>query len=244
MRSSKTTLNHSSLGNKPRHLIVGYMGEVGRALYDIFYQADYNAIAGIDRNPSEGIQDCSGIGDNTKFDILHICIPFGPRFEQIVREYQKEFKSKFTVIHSTVPVGTCSKLNAIHSPIRGIHPNLKEGIMTFPKLLGGKDASKVADAFRRVGMKVILYDKSETTEAAKLFDTEYYRACIEFAQRVKTYCDKQGLSFHEVYTLPNITYNEGYTELGHPEFVRPVLQPIMTPIGGHCVLPNKELIND
>ncbi len=93
-------------------------------------------------------------------------------------------------------------------------------------------------------MKVILFDKAETTEALKLFDTEYYRTCIEFAHRVNRFCEKHGLIFSEVYTIPNITYNEGYTELGHPEYVRPVLQPIMTEIGGHCLLPNQKLIKN
>ena len=93
-------------------------------------------------------------------------------------------------------------------------------------------------------MKVVLYDKPETTEALKLFDTEYYRHCVEFAKEVKTFCDKHDLSFSEVYTIPNISYNEGYTKLGHPEFTRPVLQPIMKEIGGHCLLPNQKLLNE
>ena len=77
----------------------------------------------------------------------------------------------------------------------------------------------------------------------KLFDTEYYRVCIEYCQRVKRYCDEHNLNFHEVYTLGNQTYNDGYIALGHPEFVRPVLQPIMKEIGGHCVLENSKLID-
>ena len=110
-------------------------------------------------------------------------------------------------------------------------------------MLGGKQASEVADYFRRAGMKVVLFDKSETTEAAKLFLTEYYRECINFAKRVKTYSKKNDLSFHEIYTIPNTIYNQGYKELGFEEFIRPILQPIMTPTGGHCVEPNKELIS-
>jgi len=93
-------------------------------------------------------------------------------------------------------------------------------------------------------MKVALFDKPETTEAMKLFDTEYYKVCIEFAQRVKKYCDKRGLNFHEVYTLANQTYNEGYQKLGNPEVVRPVLQPIMKKIGGHCILSNSKLLKE
>lgn len=217
-----------------RSLIVG-LGEVGSALNELLschYEVDV-----VDKS----FQSYSALNDG--YDIMHICFPYSDKFIENVKEYQDKYKPKYTVIHSTVPVGTSSAVSSVHSPIRGIHPHLREGIETFVKFLGGPQASEVADYFRRAGMRVCLYNKSETTEALKLFDTEYYRACLEFVQRVKRYCDKHNLSFHEVYTIPNETYNSGYTELGHSEYVRPVLQPIMTEIGGHCVLPNKKLID-
>ena len=209
------------------------MGEVGQALGKVL--ADYNPVY---VDPAKGQE----YGKELEVEIMHITFPYSDNFIQYVKEYQEKYKPKYTVIHSTVPVGTSSHVGAIHSPIRGLHPNLESGIRTFVKFLGGADASAVADYFRRSDIRVALFDKSETTEALKLFDTEYYRVVIEFAHRVKTYCDKHNLNFHEVYTLGNQTYNEGYTKLGHPEFVRPVLQPIMKPIGGHCVVPNSELI--
>lgn len=175
-------------------------------------------------------------------DIMHICFSYSDEFISYVKSYREGFRPKYTIVHSTVPVGTCRQLNAIHSPIIGQHPFLEEGIRTFPKFLAGEQASEVADYFRRVGLKIILFDKQETTEASKLFLTEYYKVCIEFAQRVKEYCDEHDLSFHEVYTIPNQVYNSGYEKLGYKEFVRPVLQPIMTPISGHCVVPNSELL--
>jgi len=207
-----------------KHLIIGD-GEVGTALGSAMEIAVW------------GKHDWS-----EHFDIIHICFPYSEEFESEIKRYQELHTPKYTIIHSTVPLGTSRKCGAIHSPIRGIHPNLEEGIRTFVKFIGGEQASEVADEFRRKGMKVMLFDEPETTEAMKLFDTEYYRVCIEFAQRVKRYCDKHQLSYSEVYRLANITYNEGYKELGHPEFVRPVLEPIMKEIGGHCVMPNKKLI--
>ncbi len=208
-----------------KHLVIG-VGEVGSAIIRIF-----NCIgADLDSN----IQG--------QYDIIHICFPYSSSFEENVRKYQIKHASKYTVIHSTVPVGTSRKLYAVHSPIRGLHPNLYEGIMTFPKFLGGEQASEVADEFRRHGLKVVLCDKQESTELGKLLDTEYYRACIEFTQRAKELADKYDVPFHESYTLFNESYNEGYTKLGHSEYVRPVLQPIKGKIGGHCVLPNQKLL--
>lgn len=229
MRSKKKLRIRERKMNKSKHLIIG-AGEVGHALYKVL--SPHYVIAIIDKD-----QEVLGA-----VDLLHICFPYSETFIEDVKNYQEKYKPKYTVIHSTVPVGTSRECSAVHSPIRGIHPNLEGGIRTFIKYIGGAGASDVADYFRRAGIKVCLYDTPEATEALKLFDTEYYRHVIEFAHRVKTYCDKHNLSFHEVYTLGNQTYNEGYTQLGHPEFVRPVLQPIMKPIGGHCLVPNSELI--
>ena len=208
-------------------------GEIGSALYSILH--NYYEIGLVD------LSSRSNIPNNV--DILHICFPFSKTFIQEVKEYQKEFKPIFTIIHSTVPVGSCRLVDAIHSPVIGQHPFLEKGLMTFSKMLSGAQASKVADYFRRAGFKIVLFDKQETTEAAKLFLTEYYRECIEFAKKVKTYCDKNNLNFSEVYRIPNQIYNDGYKKLGHEEFVRPILEPIMTEISGHCVIPNSKLIN-
>lgn len=218
-----------------KSLLLG-LGEVGEALREILYEVyGVEGLSGLSVDGSFGDLDC-------KFDIMHVCFSYSDNFITHVRNYQEKYKPLFTIIHSTVPVGTSRKLNAMHSMIRGMHPNLVEGIRTFPKIIAGKDASLVVDYFRRAGLKVIIYDEPETSEAAKLFDTEYYRHCIEFALEVKDFCVKHNLNFSEVYTIPNQTYNESYVKLGHPEYVRPVLQPMMKPIGGHCVGPNAKLL--
>lgn len=215
-----------------KSLVIG-KGEVGAALTKIL--REQYVVDTLDLDSRTNLQ---------KYEIIHICFPYSPKFIDYVKAYQEKYQPKYTVIHSTVPVGTARSLDAIHSPVRGLHPNLESGIRGFVKFIAGPQASDVADYFRKAGIKVMLFDRQENSEALKLFDTEYYRVCIEFAHRVKQYCIDHNLSFSDVYRMGNITYNEGYTKLGHPEFVRPILEPIMTPIGGHCVMQNKELIND
>ena len=214
------------------HLICG-RGEIGKSLKRVLQP--FYKIVSLDKNEAD-------FADNTPIEVMHICFGYSDKFISEVKRYQEKYKPKYTVIHSTVPVGTSRQCGATHSPCRGMHPYLEEGIKTFVKFIGGEQASEVSHYFRRAGLKVILFDKQETTEAGKILDTEYYRHCIEFAHKVKKYCIQHDLNFHEVYTLFNQTYNSGYSELGHSEFIRPVLQPIMTPIGGHCVLQNKDLI--
>jgi UDP-N-acetyl-D-mannosaminuronate dehydrogenase len=215
--------------NKSESCVIG-LGEVGSAIQRIFNADGYDI-------KNVGVSDIP-----KQYDYLHICIPYSDNFIKFVEIEQAIHSPKYTIIHSTVPVGTSRKCKALHSPIRGLHPNLYEGIMTFEKFIGGEKASEVADVFRKAGLKVILCDKQETTELGKLLDTEYYRACIEFTKHAGKLSYAHDVPFHEVYTLFNMTYNQGYKKLGHEEYVRPVLQNINTPIGGHCVTQNAKLL--
>lgn len=219
-----------------RNLIIG-LGEVGTAIRKVFGNAETRYY---DNKQDKFPQNISDI------EYMHICFPYSKTFIDDVQTYQATFHPKYTIIHSSVPVGTTVQVHTktVHAPIRGLHPDLEKGIRTFAMFIGGGYGSEVADYFRRAGLKIILVDNSEATEAGKLFDTEYYKVCIEFAKRVKEYCNEYELNFHEVYTLFNDTYNKGYLSLHRPEFVRPVLQPIMTPIGGHCVENNSKLLGE
>lgn len=214
-----------------RTLIVG-KGEIGKSLERIFskhYETDI-----IDKGEISQI----------KPEIMHIAFPYSNRFEEFVNDYQQGYKPDFTVIHSTVPVGVSKRLDAIHSPVIGIHPHLEESIKTFTKYLSGPKASEVAQYFRRAGIKVYLFPKQETTELAKIASTTFYATMIEYVKELNRTCEKKGLSFTEVYTLWTDNYNKGYQKLGHPEYTRPNLVPIMTKQNGHCTIPNLELWNN
>lgn len=209
-------------------LIIGN-GEIGKALYNCL--KDYHEVYVRDK------QAVAVYG----IEILHIAFPYSKDFLREVKKYQNKYKPKFTIVHSTVPVGTCKKVNAVHSPVIGVHPYLAESIKTFTKFLGGEDASGVADYFRRANIKVYLTDKAETTELMKVLCTTKYGIDIEYVKDVKSQCKKYGVPF-EAWTLWTENYNKGYLNLGQEQFTRPNLVPIMTKTGGHCVLPNAKLI--
>lgn len=210
---------------KQEHLVIG-IGQIGTAIASIF-QCD-----GIDKDQK---------ADQKQYKYIHICFPYSDSFIDQVKQYQDEYSPEYTILHSTVKPGTSNLLDAVSSPVLGIHPHLEEGIRTFTKFLGGEKASEVADEFRRNGLKVYITDNSETTETMKILDTTFYGLCIEYTKEVKRVCKKNGLPF-EMWTLWTNNYNEGYVKLGHPEYVRPNLVPIMKSIGGHCVLPNTNLM--
>jgi len=209
-------------------LIIG-AGEIGNSLYGVLKQNYEVYLKDLEPLVIDGIE------------IMHICFPYSDKFSDAVSSYQKQYNPKYTVIHSTVPVGTSRSLNALHSPVVGLHPYLQESIKTFIKFLSGEGADKVADYFRRAGIKVYLVDKQETTELAKLSQTTFYALMIEYVKDLKLQCNKLGLPFSDVYTLFSQNYNEGYKKLGYPEYIMPLLIPIMKEQGGHCTIPNLKL---
>jgi len=211
-----------------RTLIIG-AGEIGKSLALALKEYDLDIID-------------KGIERDKTYEIMHICFPYSDKFVGSVNGYQEKYCPKYTVIHSTVPVGTSKRCNAIHSPCIGIHPHLEESLKTFTKFLGGKQASEVAQYFRRAGIKVSVTNKSETTELMKICSTSFYGLCIEWTKEVKRLCDENDIPF-ESWTLWTDNYNKGYEKLGCPEYSRPNLTPIKTKIGGHCVLPNLDFLD-
>jgi len=150
------------------------------------------------------------------FDVMHICFPFNKNFVRDVRKYQKRFKPSYTIIHSTVSVGTSARCQAFHSPVRGLHPHLEQGIKTFIKYLAPRSL-ELAAYFKKAGVKVREVEKPETTEALKLWDTTYYGWNIMFEKLVHAWCVKHSVDFNIAYTDANVTYNEGYKKLGRPQ---------------------------
>lgn len=229
-------------------LIIG-AGEVGKGLYEVLHGV-YGENVRI-RDVEEPVEPLP------KIDYVHICIPFTDRssFKKIVKTYVRQYQPEIVVIHSTVPPGTTRSFGPsfVHSPIRGKHPDLANGIRTFTKFIGSVvpdlttgdvPANKIAAYFIGANIPTMVFSKSETTELGKIMETTQYGWFIALSKEIKKLCELKGLDFTEVYTLQNQTYNEGYAKLGMSHYCRPILSPIDGPIGGHCVVPNAKLLKD
>ena len=101
---------------------------------------------------------------------------------------------------------------------------------------------KAVDYLNRAGIRTQVFASPETTELAKVLCTTRYGWAIMEMKETARLCEQYGVPFHEVYTEWNNNYNDSYARLGELRFLRPTLFPLPGEIGGHCVIPNCELL--
>ncbi len=208
-----------------KHLIIGN-GEVGKALKDIF-KCDIHDLDPINNQP---------------YEVIHIAFPYSKKFVKHVKKYQERYNPKYTIIHSTVPVGTSTKLKANHSPITGVHPRLVESIKTFTKFIGGNDSQILSEEFNKYGLNSVAVLRSEETEAGKLYNLLTYGINILIEKEIHQFCMSQNLNYDVVYKDFVKMYNNGYRKLGMSHINIYELEHKEGGIGGHCIVENSPLL--
>ena len=121
-----------------------------------------------------------------------------------------------------------------HSPLLGKHARMLEDILGYTKFVGGIDpaaSTNAAQHFASIGMRTRILSSPETTELAKLTETTYFGLLIAWAQEVERYCDQLGQDYDEVVSL--------FEQI---KFLPPV-KYFPGVIGGHCVMPNIEILS-
>lgn len=210
-------------------VVVG-LGEVGRPLFELLSK-HYDVI---------GVDITLPPGPLGKVDVLHVCYPF--EIKDFVGEtvrYIELFKPTLTIIHSTVAIGTTRAIAQrtgaamAHSPVRGKHVRMLEELRTYTKFVGAMDpvsGKHAAEHFESAGLKTRILSAPEATELAKLTETTYFGLLIAWAQEVERYCDQVGQSYEEI-----ISFYEEISFFPATKFFPGI-------IGGHCVMPNIEIL--
>jgi UDP-N-acetyl-D-mannosaminuronate dehydrogenase len=210
-------------------VVVG-LGEVGRPLLE--FLSEHYRVIGVDITPPS-----KPIG---KVDVLHVCYPFEIKdFVGETARYIELFKPTLTIINSTVGVGTTRAIAertgaaVVHSPVRGKHVRMKQELRTYAKFVGGIDPASgkyAAEHFESAGLKTKILSAPEATELAKLTETTYFGLMIAWAQEVERYCDQVGQAYEEIVSF--------YEEISF----FPATKYFPGIIGGHCVMPNIEIL--
>lgn len=214
-------------------LLLGF-GEVGQALYKTF--KPYHDIDVLDK---DGWVFSPSL---ISYTVLMVAIPYTDDFEDVVNATIKKYNVRHTIIFSSVPVGTTSKvINAVHSPVEGRHPNLHSSMMVFTRFVGGKRTRSIYRFFKQAEFEVEWLKSSDWTEALKLQSTTNYGINIEYARYVNALCTMLNMPYKYVKQY-NESYNALYAVLNEHGIKRYILDPPKGKIGGHCIRQNAKLL--
>jgi len=229
-----------------KDIVIG-LGEIGMPIYKILSKA--YPVEGLDKNKKLLNQKKN---DSLKFhdiDFIHFCIPYNKMFEKTICAYDENFSPNAIVIHSTVKPNTSyniqKKLSTpiIYSPIRGVHKRMSSDLKRYSKFFAidnshpnsKKISNQYQKKFAKLGIKTKKISTPLTLELSKIVvDTSYYGWLINYAQISKIIADKFHVDYDEMWTFSD----EIHKFLNN----RPKMFPGF--IGGHCVIPNLNLIDD
>jgi UDP-N-acetyl-D-mannosaminuronate dehydrogenase len=216
----------SSPGSSAAVLVVG-LGEIGRPLLEILRGAHDAAGRDIEDRPFGGVQ------------VLHLCFPYSPDFVSSAARYVSLYEPEVVVVNSTVIPGTTTEIHdktgipAVYSPVRGKHARMTEEMLRYRKFVAGTSAHAVAlvdEHFTAAGISTQRMSSPEALELAKLLETTYFGVQVAWAQEMDRFAGAVGADywetiafFEEIDFLPPVAFQPGY-------------------IGGHCVMPNLDLL--
>ncbi|MEM2160073.1 MAG: hypothetical protein QXN55_03870 [Candidatus Nitrosotenuis sp.] len=225
--------------------VVAGLGEIGSPIRQLISKTT-NTV-GYDKNPK--LTDKQSKHDNLPTRLLHVCIPFNENFERNVLDLNKKYSPMGIVVHSTISPRTTKKLQhkldipIIYSATRGVHKRMLYDLKRYTKFYAiEKDApnakwatSVYSNLMKKVGVKTKQMTNPMTLELAKIIvDTSYYGWLINYAQLSNMIAIKHKVDYDEMWSFAD----EIHKYLGN----RPKMFPGF--IGGHCVIPNLELVND
>ena len=248
LNQSKTVNNNKKtlIMKQKKNIVVG-LGEIGKPILKLFSKHDL--VIGYDVNTKlmnkKRFEQFSSL--DTSF--LHICIPFNKKFIKSVILLIKKFDPDCVVIHSTVKPYTTKKIQEvssipiIYSAVRGVHKRMLYDLIRYTKFYAIENntpklkwaSSTYSKFLKTCGIKTKKLSSPITLELGKLIcDTSYYGWLISYAQLSNRIAINNKVNYDEMWLFAD----EIHKYLGN----RPKMFPGI--IGGHCVIPNLELVHD
>lgn len=210
-------------------------GEVGRALYDLLskkYKVEVR-----DWEESRCIPQ-----PNDEVRFVHVCIPYGETFVPQVTHYAKVHAGQVVIIHSTIPPGTTESIHQrtgkpiVYSPIRGVHTRFVDDLKRYTKFYAviGDLSPEQLLSFETSFNKTQRVENPTSLELAKVNETTLYGVLIAYWKNIDETAKEIGAD-------PDVL--RGFChEVNENLHNRPVMYNDGKPIGGHCVIPNLELL--
>jgi len=235
------------LYNLQKKDIVSGLGEIGGPILKLISKT--TLAAGYDVNQKLVDKTKLAKYDKLQTRFLHICIPFTKKFNSNVISLYEKFKPQGMVIHSTISPNTTKTIQSrvsvpvIYSATRGVHKRMLYDLRRYTKFFAiepdapnSKWASKeFKNMMKKAKVKTKQMPNPVTLELAKIIvDTSYYGWLINYAQLSNMMAIKHKVSYDEMWSFSD----EIHKYLGN----RPKMFPGF--IGGHCIIPNLDLLKD
>lgn len=239
--------NRNFRHKKMKKNVVAGLGEIGKPISKLISPATLTVE--YDINPKLINKNKLNQYEKYSTNFLHVCIPFNKKFNQNVISLNKKFKPKAIVIHSTVSPNTTRllqkklKIPIIYSATRGVHKRMLQDLKKYTKFYALESnspnknwaSSEFVKLMKKSGVKTKKMSNPLTLELAKIVvDTSYYGWLINYSQLSNIIAIKHRVNYDEMWSFSD----EIHENLGN----RPKLYPGF--IGGHCVIPNLELIKE
>ncbi len=227
--------------------VVAGLGEIGNPILKLFSKG--TIVVGFDINRKLVNNQKLKKYEKTPTRILHACIPYNEKFHRNISSLNKKFNPSIIIIHSTIAPYTTKKIQksliipVIYSATRGVHKRMLSDLKRYTKFYAiENDAPKrkwaistYSKLLRKQGIKSKKMSSPITLELAKIIvDTSYYGWLINYAQLSNMIAKKHGINYDEMWSFAD----EIQKYLGN----RPKMFPGF--IGGHCIIPNLDLISD
>jgi len=227
--------------------VVAGLGEIGKPILRLVSKT----APAVGYDTDEKLIDKKLIAKYEKLEtrFLHVCIPFTKHFIQSIISLYNKFNPESIVIHSTISPNTTKQLQekltipVIYSATRGVHKRMLYDLKRYTKFFAVDPntpnadwaASTYSKTLAKCGVKTKRMSNPITLELAKIVcDTSYYGWLINYSQLSNMIAIKHKVDYDEMWSFAD----EIQKFLGN----RPKMFPGF--IGGHCVLPNLDLIND
>lgn len=227
--------------------VVAGLGEIGNPISKLLSKSF--PVVGFDINKNLIDQKSYQKYADLPTQFLHICIPFTPNFIKNVNNLHVKFQPEIIVIHSTVSPYTTQKIQQllpapiIYSATRGVHRRMLYDLRRYTKFFAiypnaprQKFASReYSKMLKKCGVKTKQMSNPITLELAKIIvDTSYYGWLINYAQLSNMIAIQHDINYDEMWSFSD----EIHKFLKN----RPKMYPGF--IGGHCVIPNLDLIHN
>lgn len=227
---------------KQKTAVVIGCGEIGMPIYRL-------CCTGFEQVLAEDLRLEDPAKPKYDVEVMHVALPGDlPDFQRYVVEYYYAYRPGIVIVHSTTPPGICDTIatelgldNVVHSQVHGKHhgDRMLSDMLRYPKFVGTESEiafQKAKDALVLMGHppeKIRRLSSTQSGELVKLLSTSFFGYLIVWTQVVDRIARDAGVSFQELMS---------FTELDTTDFE--IAGKFPGHIGGHCVIPNIELLKD